>query len=97
MDIRQCHASLSLLKCCSKRKLGNNDKPTIDEASDAKDDNFEIVMQNLIGLADDDTATDANAATDNTSAAPATATLNLHGTRHCNHTQIPLARLFDFT
>ena len=91
MDIRQRHASLGLLKCCSKRKLGNDDEPTVDEASDAEDDSFETVARNLIGLADDD------AAADDTSAAPAAATLNLHGTRRCNRTQIPLARLFDFT
>ena len=97
MDIRQRHASLGLLKCRSKRKLGNDDEPTIDEASDAEDDSFETVAQNLIGLADDDAAADANAAADDTSAAPAAATLNLHGTRRCNRTQIPLARLFDFT
>ena len=97
MDIRQRHASLGLLKCHSKRKLGNNDKPTVDKASDAKDDSFETVAQNLIGLADNNTAADADAAADDTSAAPAATTLNLHGTRHCNCTQIPLARLFDFT
>jgi hypothetical protein len=99
MDIRQHHASLGLLKCRSKCKLGNDDKPTVDESSDAKDDGFEAVMQNLIGLANDNTAADANAAADTISAGPASAamTLNPQGTHRCSRTQIPLATLFDFT
>ena len=43
MDIHRRHASLGLLKCRSKRKLGNDDEPTVDESSDAEDDSFEAV------------------------------------------------------
>ena len=97
MDICQHHASLGLLKCHSKCKLSNDDERTVDEFSDAKNDSFETVLQNLIGLADDDAAANAHTAADNTSAAPAAVTLNPQGTHHGNCTQIPLARLFDFT
>lgn len=96
MDICRRHASLGLLKCRSKRKLGNDDEPTVDESSDAEDDSFEAVAQNLIGLADD-TAADADTAANDISAAPAAATLNLQGTHRRSRTQIPLATLFDFT
>jgi hypothetical protein len=63
MDIRRCHASLSLLKCCSKRKLSDDDEPSstaADEPSDANadDDSFEGLMQNLINSAIDDSAAD---------------------------------------
>jgi hypothetical protein len=97
MDIRRRHASLGLLKCRSKCKLGNDDEPTVDESSDAEDDSFEAVAQNLIGLANDNAAADADAAADDISAAPAAATLNLQGTHRRSRTQIPLATLFDFT
>jgi len=97
MDIRRRHASLGLLKCRSKRKLGNDNEPTVDESSDAEDDSFEAVAQNLIGLADDDAAADADVAANDISAAPAAATLNLQGTHRRSRTQIPLATLFDFT
>src|ERR1700676_3240164 len=81
------------LKYHSKHKLGNNDKLTIDKSSDAEDDGFEAVMQNLIRLANDD------AAANNISAAPASTAMSLNpqGTHCCSHTQIPLATLFDFT
>ena len=71
-------------------RLGSNSPIT-------EDDSFEAVTQNLIGLANDNAAANADAAVDDISASPAATTLNLQGTHHCSCTQIPLATLFDFT
>jgi len=103
MDIRQCHASLSLLKCHGKRKLGDNDKTSstaVDEPSDADtdDDSFEGLAQNLINSAINDSAADvANEAEEATAPSSAPAVPNQQRTRRPPHTQIPLASLFQFT
>jgi hypothetical protein len=103
MDIRRRHASLGLLKCRSKRKLGDNDEPSstaVDEPSDADtdDDSFEGLVQNLINSAIDDSAADvANEAEEATAPSSAPAVPNQQRTRHPTRTQIPLASLFNFT
>ena len=58
MEIRCHHASQGLLTTCSKRKLGNNNNlgSTIENSSesDAKEDNFKNLVQDLIDLAAED-------------------------------------------
>ena len=100
MDIRRCHASLGLLKCRGKRKLGDDDEPSstaVDEPSDtdADDDSFEGLAQNLINSAIDDSA--ANEAEEATAPSSAPAVPNQQRTRRPTRTQIPLASLFNFT
>jgi hypothetical protein len=96
------HTSLSLLKCCGKRKLGDDDEPSstaVDDPSDAKDDSFEGLVQNLIDSAINDKAADAaDKAEDATAPLSAPAVPNQQRTRHpVARTQIPLASLFNFT
>ena len=100
MDIRRRHASLGLLKCRGKRKLGDDDEPSstaVDEPSDtdADDDSFEGLAQNLINSAIDDSA--ANEAEEATAPSSAPAVPNQQRTRRPTRTQIPLASLFNFT
>jgi hypothetical protein len=101
MDIHRRHASLGLLKCRSKRKLGDNDEPSstaVDEPSDAEDDSFEGLTQNLIDSAINDEAADAtDGAEEATAPSSAPAVPNQQRTRRPARTQIPLASLFNFT
>jgi len=98
-SIRRRHASLGLLKCRSKRKLGSDNEPSstaVDDPSDAEDDSFEGLVQNLINSAINDEAADkAEEAT-----APLSAPAVPNQQRTCcpvARTQIPLASLFNFT
>jgi len=98
MDIRRRHASLGLLKCRGKRKLGDDDEPSstaVDEPSDAEDDSFEGLAQNLIDSAINDEAADAADEAEEATA-PSSAPA-VPRTRRLARTQIPLASLFDFT
>ena len=103
MDIRRRHTSLSLLKCRGKRKLSDDNEPSstaVNEPSDtdADDDSFEGLAQNLINSAIDDSAADAaNEAEEATAPSSAPAVPNQQRTRRPTHTQIPLASLFNFT
>ena len=101
MDIRRRHASLGLLKCRSKRKLSDDDEPSstaVDEPSDADNDSFEGLTQNLINLAIDDSAADVtNEAEEATAPLSAPAVPNQQRTHRPSRTQIPLASLFNFT
>jgi hypothetical protein len=61
MDIHRRHASLGLLKCRGKRKLGDDDEPSstaVDEPSDADADDDSGLAQNLINSAINDSAAD---------------------------------------
>jgi hypothetical protein len=103
MDIRRHHTSLGLLKCHGKRKLSDDNEPSstaVDEPSDtdADDDSFEGLAQNLINSAIDDSAADAaNEAEEATAPSSAPAVPNQQRTRRPTRTQIPLASLFNFT
>jgi hypothetical protein len=101
MDIRRRHASLGLLTCRGKRKLGDDDEPSstaVDEPSDAEDYSFEGLAQNLIDSAINDEAADAaDEAEEATAPSSAPAVPNQQRTRRPARTQIPLASLFDFT
>ena len=97
-SIRQRHASLGLLKCRGKRKLGDDDEPSstaVDDPSDAEDDSFEGLVQNLIDSAINDEAADE--AEEATAPSSAPAVPNQQCTRRLARTQIPLASLFNFT
>lgn len=99
MEIRRRHASQGLLTTRSKRKLGDNNNPgsttgDLPSKSDAEEDNFENLAQDLIDLAANDEA--ANEAEEQSAPCSITAPLNQQQARHPSHTQMPLATLFDF-
>jgi hypothetical protein len=98
MEIRRRHASQGLLTTRSKRKLGNDNNPgsTIEDSSesDAEEDNFENLAQDLIDLAANDEA--ANEAEEQSAPRSIIAPLNQQRARHPSRTQMPLAMLFDF-
>jgi hypothetical protein len=98
MDIHRHHASLGLLKTCSKRKLGDDEEPacTADNApSDTEDDDFERLAQNLINMDAADEAADAADKEEELSALPRVVVPPRAGRHTC--TQIPTTSLFDFT
>jgi hypothetical protein len=98
MDIHRCHASLGLLKTCSKQKLSDDDEPactTDNVPSDAKDDDFEHLAQNLINMATADNAADAANEEEELLALPLVVVPHRAGHHTC--TQIPITSLFDFT
>ena len=104
MDIHCCHASLSLLKCWSKHKLGDDGEPsstTEDEPPDPEDDSFKGLAQNLIGLAIDDKTANTNEAADKAEDLPVLPSVVVAPSQPCTHrptcTQTPLATLFNFT
>ena len=100
MDIYCHHVTLALLKTHSKRKLGDDDKPTCttdDVPSDAEDNNFESLAQNLIDMAIADKA--ANIVNEEEELLALSCVVippNQQRAAHHTCTQIPLASLFWF-